>query len=297
LYFFVGVSVFYIFVGYIEHFLLKSEYMKRFLHATAVCIAAFAVSATLAAQNTNDLKGFWERISVKSAQSGEFAAHPNKYYKAIGDEGFLLIEFNKRENPEIKGFFTAKGGVCERKSADILVEGKEEVKTQLSDGMMLVDWKDSNGDVIEETWNHVEPAAYIKKLCECVSQEVKPNDFTGVWQMKQQYVISNNSPHYENVEEKYKVIGDSMYLGFYTITDQGEIGYMRGWYGKFEQLSKDKISENGGEPTRIIWTDENQFVYIYCPSGEKKPENFIYEIWIRAELPEYARKAFSALKK
>jgi hypothetical protein len=115
--------------------------------------------------------------------------------------------------------------------------------------------------------------------------------------MKQQYVISNNSPHYENVEEKYKIIGDSMYLGFYTVADHGKIGYMRGWYGKFEQLSKDKISENGGDPTRIIWSDEDQFVYIYCPSAEKKPENFIYEVWTRAKLPEYARAAFSSLEK
>ena len=273
------------------------KHTARIYRAMALCIAAFATATSLMAQSTNDLKGFWERISVKGSESGQFEAHPNKYYKTIGDNGFMLIEFTKRSNPEVKGFFTAKGGYCERKSESIMIEGREEVKTSKSNGLMLVDWVDSKGETIEETWQQIEPAAYIQKLCECVTQDVKPNDFTGVWQMKQQYVISNNSPHYENVEEKYKIIGDSMYLGFYTVADHGKIGYMRGWYGKFEQLSKDKISENGGDPTRIIWSDEDQFVYIYCPSAEKKPENFIYEVWTRAKLPEYARAAFSSLEK
>jgi hypothetical protein len=72
-------------------------------------------------------------------------------------------------------------------------------------------------------------------------------------------------------------------------------GSSRRW-GRGASMGAVWISENGGDPTRIIWTDENQFVYIYCPSADKKPENFIYEIWIRAELPEYARKAFNAME-
>lgn len=264
--------------------------------ASLLSVVALAMSATLSAQIPNDLKGIWERISVRGSVSGENETSPDKYYKAIGDNGFMLIDFNRRNNSETKGFFTAKGGFCERKSADIVVEGREEVKATISDALMLVDWTDSKGELIEEAWQKAELPTYMKKLCECVTQNVKPNDFTGIWQMKQQYVISNNSPHYENVADKYKVIGDSMYLGFYTVADHGKIGYMRGWYGKFEQISKDKISENGGESTRIIWADEDQFVYIYCPSGDKKPENFIYEIWTRAKLPEYARQAFSALE-
>jgi hypothetical protein len=272
--------------------------MKRTIkigRAITLCIAALA-SSTIVAQGTNDLKGFWEIISTKGSASGEFAARQNKYLKVIGDKGFILIEPTKRANPELKGFFTAKGGFCERKSADIMTEGNEDVKTSISNGLMLVDWTNSNGELIEETWQRATPEPYMMKLRDCITQKVTPNNFTGVWQMKQQYVISNNSPHYENVKEKYKIIGDSMYVGFYTISSDDNLGYMRGWYGKFEQISKDKISENGGDPTRIIWTDENQFVYIYCPSADKKPENFIYEIWIRAELPEYARKAFNAME-
>ncbi|MBQ2001677.1 MAG: hypothetical protein II240_00055 [Bacteroidaceae bacterium] len=264
----------------------------------AVCLAALAFPAVSIAQTTNDLKGFWERTTVTGKTSGQFAAHPNKYYKAIGDEGFLLIELPPQANPNIKGFFTAKGGNCQRTSETVMVEGNAEVKTHKNDKGMVVEWTDGNGEEITEQWQKVEPDANIAKMFSTITQDVKkPNPFTGVWQMKQQYVISNNSPHYENVKEKYKIIGDDMYFGFYTISEQQSIGYMRGWYGKFEYLENDKISENGGEPTRIIWTDENQFVYIYCPSAEKKKENFIYEIWIRTELPEYAKKAFSALAK
>ena len=114
----------------------------------AVCLAALAFPAVSIAQTTNDLKGFWERTTVTGKTSGQFAAHPNKYYKAIGDEGFLLIELPPQANPNIKGFFTAKGGNCQRTSETVMVEGNAEVKTHKNDKGMVVEWTDGNGEEI-----------------------------------------------------------------------------------------------------------------------------------------------------
>ncbi len=268
------------------------------LRMAALLVGLFVSSTTLFAQQANELTGFWERAIVTNKGTDEVLFHPNKYYKAIGDNSFILIDIPENSKSKIRGNFTAKGGACKRISADAMIEGSEAVCTYKNGRRMVTEWTDQAGSVIVEEWQPTKPKEYFEKIIAVLtSQPEKKNPFTGVWQMKKQYVMSESTKHYTAVDEKYKVVGDDMYVGFYTAAEVENLGYMRGWYGRFEYHSDNLVSENGAEPTQIIWAENgDEFTFIYCPSDDKRPENFIYEIWTRAELPAYAKLAFEALK-
>ncbi len=264
----------------------------------AVLFGFFASFTTLVAQSTDELVGFWERAIVTNKATDEVLFHPSKYYKAVGKKSFMLIDIAEYSKSHIRGKFTAKGGACKRKSESTLIEGTEEVCCYREGRRMVTEWIDQNGDVIVEEWQKTKPKEYLQNIINTLTKTPEnTTPFTGVWQMKKQYVMTESTKHYTSVDEKYKIIGDGMYVGFYTASEIEKMGYMRGWYGKFEYHTDNLISENGKEPTQIIWTEDmNEFTFIYCPSEDKRPENFIYEVWTRAELPAYAKLAFEALK-
>ncbi len=268
------------------------------LRTAAFLIGLFISSTTMVAQESSDLKGFWERAIVTNKGTDEVLFYPTKFYKAISDSSFIFINIAENTKLRSKGDFYAKGGVFKRISDDRVLEGTEQVCTYRSGRRMVTEWTDQQGNTLVEEWQPTKPKDYIENVVNhLTSVPEKKNPFIGVWQMKKQYVMSESTKHYTTVDEKYKIIGDDMYLGFFTVAAVEGFGYMRGWYGRFEYHSDNLISENGGEPTQIIWAEGgDEFTFIYCPSDDKRPENFIYEIWTRAELPAYAKLAFDALK-
>ncbi len=267
------------------------------LRTAAFLIGLLVTSTTLLAQESS-LNGFWERAIVTDKGTDEVLFYNTKSYKAISDKSFILIEIAENSKSHIRGKFVAKGGAFKQISVGKVIEGAEEVCTYRMGRRMVTEWIDHKGSTIVEEWQPSKPKEYMANIIrQLTTPSEKNNPFVGVWQMKKQYVMSESTKHYTSVDEKYKIIGDNMYVGFYTAAEVKDLGYMRGWYGKFEYHSDNLISENGKEPTQIIWADGgDEFTFIYCPSDDKRPENFIYEIWTRAELPAYAKLAFEALK-
>lgn len=267
----------------------------------SLCLILAVITAQDVKAQKDTYNGIWVRASVNGEPSlSQDGKTKQPYYKAIQDSSFMVMCFSANPNSMIKGFFEAKGGYYSYLDDKKVEEGDFILPVRMENDNMIVDWKPKDVTNVE-VWEKYVPDAETAKLIDLLTsnsntQSTKKSKVSGTWKLKEQYIMAENSRHYEPVDQKYKIIGDDMYCGFYINGTQEKTIYFRGWYGDFSYKIGDKVSENGEDATRIIWTGNNEFVYMYCPNREKDPNFFIYEIWVRSELPELISKAISALK-
>lgn len=269
--------------------------------ALLAVLGLVVMSGGLRAQDAGKgLDGFWIRDKVNGQMAMQLGGEAaQQYYKAIGNGAFAMVVFDGDSEPWADGSFSAKGGTYQWLNDSTVMEGGAPLAAGVSEGVMTVRWDSNDGKrhrLVEESWVKSQPNSGMERLFATLTGKVdKKHRFTGVWKLKEQYVMQDNTQFYETVPEKYKVIGDDSYCGFYIQSNLGEIAFFRGWYGTFEHIAGNKVRENGGKSTNILWTGKDEYIFMYSPNKEVSPDNIIYEVWTRSELPEVIKTAFKAL--
>ncbi len=243
----------------------------------------------------NDLVGTWECESMQLKGTQNKQKYPQKYYKFIAENYFLMVDIPEYF-PEVKEYqFTGKYGDCKRISDNILMEGYDNVTTYKEDGKMFVEWGSPN--VTVETWVKAEPLTQVKSFIKLVSEAPGgTHPFVGIWKLKKIYYVEDGERYHQNAQEQYIMMNEDTYLSF-TLGREvvGAMSFSCS-VNPFEFKTANALNQNNPEGQSIKWAEDKlSFDLNIEDQLNGKPITVVFE-WVKTDFPELFKKSIEAVK-